>query len=570
MNNKNWKIKSPGSISSLEHLINVLGVDRTIANLLVKREITSFEEAKAFFRPDLSLLHDPFLMKDMDTAVNRISLAIENNRKILIYGDYDVDGTTSVAMVYSFFKKLTREILYYIPNRNSEGYGISFKGIEYAVENNVDLIISLDCGIKAIEKVSYAKKNNIDFIICDHHYPGDILPDAMAVLDPKRTDCLYPYKELSGCGVGYKLLQAYCISKQISLDVLENFLDLVAVSIASDIVPITGENRILAYFGLIQLTKSPCPGLKSIIKISGLESKEITIDDIVYKIGPRINAAGRIENGIKAVELLVSDDEEHAFSLVGKIDNYNNTRKNIDSNITAEALKIIVNDPNLKENNSIVLFNPNWHKGVIGIVASRLIEYYYRPTIILTESNGLASGSARSVEGFDLYRAISACSDLLENFGGHMFAAGLTLKVENVPAFKERFEKVVSSTIKWDQLAPTIEIDDEIELKDITLKFYRILKQFQPFGPGNLSPVFLTKNVSDNGSARIVGNNSDHLKLELIQESDPFHKYPAIAFQMSEHFSYIKNGNPFDICYSIEENAYRGKTTLQLRLKDIK
>jgi single-stranded-DNA-specific exonuclease len=568
--NKNWKIKPQGCKSAIEQLVIDLGVNKTIANLLTQRNVTSFEDAKSFFRPDLTLLHDPFLMKDMDTAVDRISHCIEHNKKILIYGDYDVDGTTSVAMVYSFLKKITRNILYYIPNRDSEGYGISFKGINYAIENKIDLIISLDCGIKSIDKVSYAKENNIDFIICDHHYPGDNIPDAIAVLDPKRRDCSYPYKELSGCGVGYKLLQAYCIREQISLSFVEIFLDLVAVSIASDIVPITGENRILAYFGLIQLNKCPCTGLKSIINISGLENKDITIDDIVYKIGPRINAAGRIENGIKAVELLVSDNGDEALSLVGKIDNYNNTRKNIDGIITSEALKLIGENPKLKDNNSTVLFNPNWHKGVIGIVASRLIEYYYRPTIILTESNGMATGSARSVEGFDLYQAINACSELLENFGGHMFAAGLTLKIENVPAFKEKFEEVVASTIKSDQLAPTIEIDTELDLKDINSKFFRILRQFQPFGPGNLSPVFLTKNVADNGNAKIVGSNSDHLKLEIIHESDPFHTYPAIAFQMSEHFNYIKNGNPFDICYSIEENAYRGNTSLQLRLRDIK
>lgn len=568
--NKNWKIKTPGNTATVELLMDVLGVEKPIANLLVQRDINSFEEAKAFFRPDISLLHDPFLMKDMDRAVQKIQNAILNSEKILVYGDYDVDGTTSVAMVYSFLKKFTNEILYYIPNRDTEGYGISFKGIDFAFNNKVELIIALDCGIKATDKIRYANDKNIDFIICDHHYPGDTLPAAVAVLDPKRNDCSYPYKELTGCGVGFKLLQAYCTNNNISPDYLECYLDLVAVSIASDIVPINGENRILAYFGLKQLTTSPCPGLKSIIKIAGLENKEIVIDDIVYKIGPRINAAGRIENGIKAVELLVADDAEQALSLVGNIDNYNNTRKNIDSNITSEAQHLIAADPDLKESNSLVLFNPKWHKGVIGIVASRLIETYYRPTVILTESNGMATGSARSVEGFDLYKAISECSNLLENFGGHMFAAGLTLKIENVPAFKQKFEEVVSKSIRWDQVSPSIEIDDEIELKEITPKFYRLLKQFQPFGPGNAVPVFLTRNVADNGNGRIIGTAAEHLKLEIISESDPFQAYPAIGFQMSEHFSYIKKGDPFDICYSLEENSYRGITKLQLRLRDIK
>ena len=567
---KNWKIKTPGNPSTVEHLSQVLGIETAIANLLAQRNIATYEEAKAFFRPELSFLHDPFLMKDMDKAVDRIGLALKHGEKILIYGDYDVDGTTSVALVYLFLRKITQNLLYYVPNRDKEGYGVSAKGIDYAIENKVGLIISLDCGIKAVDKVRYAKENGIDFIVSDHHNPGEVLPDAVAVLDPKRVDCSYPYKELSGCGVGYKLMQAIGIQQNIDHLELENLLDLVAVSIASDIVPITGENRILAFFGLKKLSESPCPGLRSIIKIAGLENKEITIDDIVFKIGPRINAAGRIENGVKAVELLVSEDESLAASLGGKIDDFNNTRKSIDNTITTEALKLIADDPKLKEYNSTVLFNPSWHKGVIGIVASRLIETYYRPTVVLTESNGLATGSARSVEGFDLYQAIDACSDLLENFGGHMFAAGITLKVENVQPFRERFEEVVAKTIKEDQLAPSIEIDLEIGLKDISPKFFRILKQFQPFGPENMSPIFLTKNVVDNGSGRIVGNTSEHLKLELIQETDPFRVYPAIGFQLSEHYPYIKKGNPFDICYSIEENEFRGTTTLQLRLRDIK
>lgn len=392
----------------------------------------------------------------------------------------------------------------------------------------------------------------------------------MAVLDPKRQDCNYPYKELSGCGVGFKLVQAYSQKNNLPFEELESFLDLVAVSIASDIVPINGENRVLTYYGLKRLSESPRNGLKYVIITAGIENKEITVDDIVFKIGPRINAAGRVESGIKAVELLIAEDETYALSMSDKINDFNNTRKSIDNTITNEALKVIANSPEMKGRYSTVLYNPSWHKGVIGIVASRLIESYYRPTVILTESNGMATGSARSVDGFDLYQAIDSCSDLLENFGGHMFAAGVTLKPENVPAFKERFEEYVSSHIKKDQLAPTIEIDGQLELRDITPKFYRILKQFQPFGPENMSPVFLTKNVVDNGCGRIVGTTSEHLKLELIQEAEPFRVYPAIGFQLAQHFKFINKGNPFDICYSIEENEFRGTTTLQIRLRDIK
>lgn len=567
---KNWKIKKSGDIHLVEHLSKVLGIEVAISNLLVQRGIKTFDEARDFFRPQLSQLHDPFLMMDMDKAVNRIVRALKNHEKILIYGDYDVDGTTSVALVYSFLKKYSPFLTYYIPNRYHEGYGVSQKGIEHAIENKVSLIISLDCGIKAVEKVELAKSNGIDFIVCDHHYPGDIIPDAIAVLDPKRLGCLYPYKELSGCGVGYKLLQGFCYQQNIDVAELEQYLDLVAVSIASDIVPLTGENRTLAFFGLKKLNSSPCPGLKSIIILAGLETKDITVDDIVFKIGPRINAAGRIESGNKAVELLASDDSGMATSIGEVINDFNNTRKVIDITITTEALKLISSDPLLKKKYSTVLFNPGWHKGVIGIVASRLIESYYRPTIILTESNGMATGSARSVDGFDLYQAIDSCSDLLENFGGHMFAAGITLKTSNVQAFRDRFEDVVSKSIKEDQLVPSIEIDTQLEFKEITPKFFRVLKQFQPFGPENMPPMFLTKNVVDNGYGRIVGNTSEHLKLELIQEADPFRVYQAIAFQKSHMYEFIKKGNPFDICYSLEENEFRGNTSIQIRVKDIK
>jgi single-stranded-DNA-specific exonuclease len=567
---RNWKIKKQGDIAIVEHLMQVLGIEKGLANLLAQRGISTFDEAKAFFRPNLDDLHDPFLMKDMDKAVERINTALQNNEKILVYGDYDVDGTTSVALVYSFLKKYSTNCAYYVPNRYHEGYGISFKGIDHAIEKGFSLIIALDCGIKSVEKVAYATSHNIDFIICDHHYPGSCIPEAFAVLDPKRPDCNYPYEELSGCGVGFKLIQAYCIKKNIPFTELESYLDLVAVSIASDIVPITGENRILTFHGLKRLSNAPRNGLKSIIKIAGIENKEITVDDIVFKIGPRINAAGRIETGDKAVELLIAEDDIYATSMSGQIDAFNTTRKSIDNTITLEALQMLSSNPQMKERYSTVLYNALWHKGVIGIVASRLIETYYRPTVILTASNGLATGSARSVDGFDLYQAIDACSDLLENFGGHMFAAGVTLKIENIPAFIERFENAVAKNIKQDQLVPNVLIDTQLELCDITPKFYRILKQFQPFGPENMLPVFLTKNVVDNGCGRIVGNTGEHLKLELIQEAEPFRVYPTIGFQLAHHFDFIKKGNPFDICYSIEENEFRGTTSLQIRLRDIK
>lgn len=567
---KNWIIKEPGNPEDVNHLMEVLGIERVLAILLSQRGIRTFEEAKAFFRPDLLNLHDPFLMRDMDKAVERLSDAIDRKEKILIYGDYDVDGTTAVALVYLFLKNIYPNISYYIPNRYDEGYGISIKGIDCAKNGGNTLMIALDCGIKAVEKIQYARKCKIDFIICDHHYPGEEIPEAVAVLDPKRLDCDYPYKHLSGCGVGYKFMQALAIKRGIPLTELEQLLDLVAVSIASDIVPITGENRILAHFGLKKLNESPTMGLRSVIKTSGIETKEINIDDIVFKIGPRINAAGRIESGSKAVELLISTDESLASSMSDRINEFNNTRKNIDTTITLEAMKLLANDPLIKQKRSTVLFNPKWHKGVIGIVASRLIESYYRPTIVLTESNGFATGSARSIDGFDLYQAVDACSDLLENFGGHMFAAGLTMKLENVEKFRKRFEEVVANQIAEDQLIPHIEIDAQLCLHDITPKFFRILKQFQPFGPENMSPVFLTKNVVDNGCGRQVGTSGGHLKLELIQEAEPFHSYQAIGFQLGQHWDYIKAGNPFDICYSIEENEFRGHTCLQMRIKDIK
>ena len=565
-----WRIKEQGDPNDVDHLSKALKINKTLANLLVQRGIRTYSEAETFFRPEKSQLHDPFLMKDMDKAVSRIERAISNNERVLIYGDYDVDGTTAVAVVYSFLKPLCQQLEFYIPNRYEEGYGVSFKSIDYAATNHISLIITLDCGIKAIDRVCYAASKGIEFIICDHHYTGEKLPEACAVLNPKRPDCCYPYKHLSGCGVGYKLIQALALHMNLSQEMVMKHLDLVAVSIASDIVPITGENRVLAFMGLDKINSNPGVGIASIIKIAGLEQKRITIDDIVFKIGPRINAAGRMDTGEEAVKLLTAEVPGEAMQIGENIDEYNKQRKSIDQILTSEALQMIESDPEQSARKTTVLFNPHWNKGVIGIVASRLIESYYRPTVILTESNGFASGSARSVEGFDLYSAIDRCSHLLENFGGHMYAAGITLKVENIPAFKQQFEEIVAKTISEEQTTPVIEIDTQIELGDITPKFYRILKQFEPHGPENSQPVFLTKNVVDNGNGRTVGGNGEHLRLELIQESTPFEPIQAIGFQMGSHFNYIKTGNPFDICYTIDENEFRGNISRQIKIKDIK
>jgi len=547
-----------------------LDIAKPLATLLVQRGVTTFDEARAFFRPDLANLYDPFLMKDMEEAVARIQTALENNEKILIYGDYDVDGTTSVALVYTFLKSFYDALDFYIPDRYHEGYGVSQEGVDYARETGATLIIALDCGIKAIDKVKYAKHHGIDFIICDHHNPGEEIPPAVAVLDPKRTDCSYPDKELSGCGVGFKLIQGFSLKNNIPFDELMPYLDLVAVSIASDIVSVTGENRIRSHYGLIQLNRDPRTGLKAIIELAGIADKEITIDDVVFKIGPRINAAGRMESGKSAVNLLIAQDKEKAKVIGEKVDNYNSSRRDIDSVITQEALDMIGGDPLLQKMKSTVLFNPRWHKGVIGIVASRIIDTWYRPTVILTESNGFATGSARSVFGFDLYQAVESCSDLLENFGGHKYAAGLTMKINNVSEFTERFEKIVQETIDPEQLIPVVEIDTELQLKEINEKFFRILKQFQPFGPENNSPIFLSENVVDNGYGRTVGSNGEHLKLTLIQEENPFKVFPAIAFHQGQEFNKVSKGIPFDICYQLMENEFRGKVNLQIHILDIK
>ena len=567
---KKWVLKEKGDIVLVEQLANSLEIDNKLANLLVQRGIYTPDDARSFFTPDLSDLHDPFLMKDMNKAVDRISSAIDRNEKILIYGDYDVDGTTSVALVYSFFKKIYSNLDFYIPDRYEEGYGISYKGIDWAVENNFSLIIALDCGIKAIEKVDYATGKGVEFIICDHHLPDEKIPGATAILDPKRVDCNYPYKELSGCGVGFKLVQAYSVINDIPFSVLIPYLDLVALSIASDIVPITGENRILAYYGLKQINENPGTGLKAIINEASLGKRQIRIGDIVFKIGPRINAAGRIESGKKSVELLTAEDSSLAYQMSKKINDFNVERRKIDQDITREALQMISSDPKLENSKSTVVFDPGWHKGVIGIVASRLTETYYRPTVVLTESNSLATGSARSVLGFDLYKAINACSDLLENFGGHMYAAGLTMKKENIPLFIQRFEEIVSNTILDDQLIPRIEVDMEFNLEDISEDFYNIFDKFQPFGPGNMQPLFVSRNICDSGNGRAVGSTGEHLKLDLVKNNQSGKAIPAIAFNMSNHLRHIKEGKPFDVCYSIEMNEFRGESNLQLNIKDIK
>jgi len=565
---KRWTYKETGNPSTVQRLMNALGIDRVIATLLVQRGIETFDQAERFFRPKLEHLHDPFLMKDMQEAIERIERAMLNGERILVYGDYDVDGTTAVALVYSFFRKIYPYVGNYIPDRYAEGYGISIKGIDYAYENGFTLVIALDCGIKAVEKVAYAKEKGIDFIICDHHLPSDEIPKAVAVLDPKRNDCDYPFKELSGCGVGFKLIQAYCTNNDIPLKELYTYLDLVAVSIASDIVPVIDENRVLSCFGLEKLNNTPGKGLKAIIRLAGIENQNITIDDIVFRIGPRINAAGRMESGKSAVDLLCAQDDGFAYEMGSLINSCNNDRKSVDRNITNEALQMVASDPGLLKRKTTVLYNPEWHKGVVGIVASRLIETYFRPTVILTESNGFATGSARSVPGFDLYQAVEACSDLLENFGGHMYAAGLTMKVENVQTFIERFEEVVSKTIDPIMLVPQIDIDAKINFSDITDKFVRILKQFQPFGPGNMSPIFVTECVYDTGEGRPVGSDKEHLKLSLIQEDNP-KVFQSIAFQMGDHYDNIQNGVPFDVCYSVTENVFRGVVSLQLRVRDI-
>ena len=550
-------------------LAEELSISPILAQLLIQRDILTFEDARRFFRPDLSDLHDPFLMADMQNAVDRLTKAMQRNEKILVYGDYDVDGTTSVALVYKFLKQFYSNIDFYIPDRYNEGYGISIQGIDFAAANDFKLVVALDCGIKAVAKVEYALSKGVDFIICDHHTPDAVLPPAVAVLDPKRDDCTYPYKHLSGCGVGFKLMQAFAITNDIDFTKLTPLLDLLALSIASDIVPITGENRILAFYGLKQINSNPSVGLKGILEVCGLTDKEISISDIVFKIGPRINASGRMKLASEAVELLVSSDHAFAKEKSDTINEYNNDRKDLDKNITDEAIALIAADKRYADRKSIVVHKPDWHKGVIGIVASRLSEEFYKPSIVLSNSNGFASGSARSVPGFDIYKAIDSCRDLLENFGGHMYAAGLTMKEENVLIFTDRFEKYVAETILKEQTYPQIEIDSVLEFKDITPKFFRVLKQFGPFGPGNMKPVFVSKKVFDYGTSRLVGKEQEHLKLELVDSSSE-NVMNGIAFRMYEYNDHLKALNPLDICYTLEENSFNGNTSIQLMIRDIK
>ena len=579
---KRWVVKPQGNPEAVAAMAAATGISPVLANLLVQRGIDTLEKAKKFFNPQLSDLHDPFLMKDMDKAVERVERAVRNREKIMVYGDYDVDGTTAVALVYKFLRQIGhKDLLFYIPDRYTEGYGISTKGIDHAARKGATLIIALDCGIKAIEKVDYAKRKGVDFIICDHHLPAEEIPRAVAVLDPKRADCSYPFDELSGCGVGFKLVQAYCQKNGIPFQQIEPLLDLLAVSIASDIVPLVDENRILAHYGLLRLNASPSKGLLSIIKICGLDRHNITIDDIVFKIGPRINAAGRMrmdendENaapsgGYAAVNLLIEGNESLAEEFGSVIDGFNQDRKCIDRSVTQEAHDFIEAHAELKAAKSTVIYNPRWMKGIVGIVASRLIETYYRPTVVLTMSNGFVTGSARSVPGFDLYQAIESCSDLLENFGGHMYAAGLTMRPERVEEFTRRFNAYVEENIDPITLQPQVEIDSELFFSNITPAFRRDLNRFQPFGPGNPAPVFVTRGVVSHGETKLVGADCEHLRMDLMQRQKPNTTIQTIAFQQPTHYEWIRAGHPIDVCYQIVENHYQGSVSVQLRIKDIK
>lgn len=579
---KRWVVKPQGDLRTAAHIAAETGLSPVLADLLVQRGIDTVEKAEKFFNPQLSDLHDPFLMKDMDKAVERVERAVNNGEKIMVYGDYDVDGTTAVALVYKFLRSLGHtDLLFYIPDRYDEGYGISVKGIDFAAKKGVGLVIALDCGIKATEKVLYAKSKGVDFIICDHHLPAEEIPQAVAVLDPKRVDCNYPFDELSGCGVGFKLVQAYAKKNGIPFERIEGLLDLLVVSIASDIVPLVDENRVLAHYGLAKLNTSPSEGLLSIIRICGLDKHRISIDDIVFKIGPRINAAGRMrmdendENaapsgGYAAVELLVEGDKKSAREFGNVIDSFNRDRKSIDRSVTQQAHDYIESNPEMKLRKSTVIYNPKWMKGIVGIVASRLIETYYRPTVVLTMSNGLVTGSARSIAGFDLYQAVESCSDLLENFGGHTYAAGLTMKPENVEEFTRRFNKYVERNIDPQTLIPQVDIDSYLDFSEITPAFTRQLQRFQPFGPGNTAPVFATREVTSAGEPQLVGADMEHLRMEVVQRGSSRAPLQAIAFQQPTYYEWIRSGRGVDICYQVVENHYRGIVSTQLRVKDIK
>lgn len=606
MKDKRWILRKDYDLEVVEKLAEALGVDRIIATLLVERGITTFDEAKRFFRPSLDQLHDPFLMKDMDKAIERINRCIRNKERLLIYGDYDVDGTSAVALVYSYFKAIHPNIDFYIPDREKEGYGISMQGIDYAHEGGVSLIIALDCGIKAVEQAAYAASLGIDLIVGDHHLPGEALPNCVAVLDPKRDDCPYPYKELSGCGIGFKIVEAYMeqkigvrlcdtfaeheVGKRKAQETLKlkllKYLDLVAVSIASDIVPMTGENRVLAAFGLKVINTYPRPGIEAILRFGNIEprseaersahpevgyfKKDLGITDLVFLVGPRINAAGRIKSAFDSVYLMLCDNAESAKKLAGDINKYNTERKDLDSEATEKAKDIIDRDPARQKSKSIVLVDEKWHKGVVGIVASRLVEAYYKPAVIFTRSaDDMYVGSARSIKEFDVHAALEKCADLLEHFGGHKCAAGVSLKPENFDAFVKRFEQIVEESLPEESMVPEIEIDAEVSFADnITPKFLRILEQFSPFGPENNVPVFLSRNLVDTGYPRKVGSN--HLKFNAIEFEKRSRAYPAIAFQLGQHFDRMKHGDHFDLCYMLENNYWNGKTEIQLNVKDIR
>ena len=610
MKEKRWIIKQDYDLETVENLAASLGVDRIIATLLVERGVTTFEEARRFFRPGLDQIHDPYLMKGMQNAIDRINRAIADGQRIMVYGDYDVDGTSAVALVYSYLKELDRNIDFYIPDREREGYGISYQGIDYARETGVKLVIALDCGIKAMEQVDYAAQYGIDFIIGDHHLPGDEVPRAVAVLDPKQVDCPYPYKELSGCGIGFKIVEAHLEQRMgvrlcdlpeqldasrrqrqedLKLRLLK-YLDLVAVSIASDIVPIMGENRVLAFFGLRVLNTKPRPGIEAILKYghvdrrkadqadasdqadrakAGYFEKELTISDLVFLVGPRINAAGRIRSAFDSVRLMLTEDPNIARQLAEDINAYNMERKDLDTSATEEAKRRIDNDAFYRGRQSLVLYDPGWHRGVVGIVASRIVEAYNKPTIVFTEgSDGLITGSARSLKEFDVHEALEKCADLLEHFGGHKSAAGVSLRKENMRAFLDRFEQLVREGLGPEEVVPEVEVDCELGFSQITPKFLRILKQFAPFGPENNVPVFVSRELVDTGGARIVGTN--HLKFNAIPIMERTSPYPAIAFQQGEAYSRMRKGERFDLCYQLEENYWRGRTEIQLNVKDIK
>lgn len=568
--NYKWNYQAPTEQKNAEAdaLAQGTGFNPALCHLLIDRGIRTVQEAKSFFRPSLLELHDPFLMDGMDAAIARINKALGSKERILIYGDYDVDGTTAVALVYRFLGQFTTNIDYYIPNRYNDGYGVSFKGVDYAKETGVSLVIVLDCGVKAVNEIAYAKELGIDFIVCDHHVQDEILPPAVAILNPKLIGSNYPYPHLSGCGVGFKLMQAFAKDNGIEFSQLIPYLDLVAVSIASDIVPIMGENRILAYHGLRQLNHNPSIGLKAIIEVCGLNDKEIKINDIIFKIGPRINASGRIQTGKEAVDLLTEKDYAKALTLSNQINEYNEARKDLDKSMTEEANQIVDSLEGLADKRSIVLYNEEWHRGVIGIVASRLTELFYRPSVVLTKTGDIATGSARSVADFDVYKAIESCRDLLDNFGGHPYAAGLSLKAENVEEFARRFEEYVAENIHPTQTDAIIHIDEEIAFKDISMRLYNDLKRFEPFGPDNQKPIFCTRHVFDFGTSKVVGRNQEHIKLELVDNSSS-HVMNGIAFGQSSQARYIKSKQAFDICYTIEENSHK-RGEIQLQIESIK